>query len=130
MSDADPTQFAIQNYPTTAVPIFSDILTKTTGTAGRVVTNGSTARWVDDVVALGGDAQGVTFTFPTRSRIWAAGDISNPVLSLQNLGAGDVSEVVANAGAIRVTGVGMNIGGPGTRCCRRGRTSAWARARS
>ena len=113
-SDADPTQFAIGNYPAVTVPIFSDLLANTAGTAGRVVSNTSTAKYVDDVVALGGDAQGVTFTFPSRSRIWAAGDISNPVLNLQNLGAGDLSEVVADQGAIRVTGVGLKIGGPGT----------------
>jgi filamentous hemagglutinin len=114
VSDADPTQFAIRNYPTTAVPNFSELLSNTTGTPGRLVTNSSTAPWIDDVVALGGNAQGVTFTFPVRSRIWAAGDISNPVLDLQNLNAGDLSEVVANQGAIRVAGASTNIGGPGT----------------
>ena len=63
---------------------YSSHLDTPSGGGRRLVGNASTDTFIHDVGALGGNIKSVTFTFPARSRIWAAGDISNPVLSLQN----------------------------------------------
>ncbi len=112
VSDADATQFAVQNYATDgSIPGFTQLL----GQTGNLVTNNSSDKFINDIVALSGSVQNVTFTFPSRARIWAADDIENPLLKFQNLQAGDLTELVADQGDIRITqNVPWSITGPGT----------------
>ena len=115
VSDADASQFAVANISKQNTTAYTSLLNTPNGGSGRLVANTSTDTFVDDVVALGGSIKDVTFTFPARSRLWAAGDITNPVLSMQNLGAGDVSEIVAQQGAVRITQTqGWGISGAGS----------------
>ena len=121
VSDANPAQFSVDNVASvglqgTAVP-YGAILTApdTANDTTRIVSNTSSNAFINNVVALGGSVSNVTFTFPSRSRIWAADDIVNPQLTLQNLNADDVSALVANTGSFRITQpFSWGISGPGS----------------
>ncbi|MDP9123986.1 MAG: filamentous hemagglutinin family protein, partial [Pseudomonadota bacterium] len=114
VSDADASQFAVANISKQNTTFYTSILSGGNIASGAVLHDPSTDVFVNDVVALGGSIKDVTFTFPARARIWAAQDIANPLLSLQNLDAGDVSEVVAQQGSVRITQPqGWGISGPG-----------------
>lgn len=115
VSDADPGQFQVARLDPANPTIYTDILNGVGGaSAGRLVANTSTDAFVNDVVALDGSITGVTFNFPSRSRIWAAQDIVDAGLSLQNLAPSDVSELVAQNGSIAIRRPsGWGIDGPG-----------------
>ena len=115
VSDADPTLFAIASVPTDVTPVYGDLLRTFAASPNRVVTNTFKDTFVNDVVALNGSVRGVTLTFPSRSRIWAAQDILDPVLALQNLQTADQSQIVANAGSVTIIrNTSWGIGGPGS----------------
>jgi hypothetical protein len=110
VSDADPTRFA--SYLSIGA-VDPNVLVTKTSTPNRLVTNTVTDTYVNDVVALGGSIIDPSFTFPTRSRLWAAGDIQAPQLSLQNLNASDLSAVIADKGSIFDRMTLFGISGPG-----------------
>ena len=122
VSDADAAQFAIQNMSQAVTSNYSNLLAGIGGAATRLATNNSTDAFINDIVAAGGSIQGATLIFPARSRIWAAADVVDPRLSLQNLSARDLSEVVADQGSVLVRQPGgWGIDGPGTLVLQAGR---------
>ena len=116
VSDANPSQFDVAHVDTSNTTSYADILNGVGGAGtGRIVVNTSTDLFINDVVASDGSVTGVTFSFPTRSRIWAAHDIVNVALSLQNLQTSDVSELVAHKGSIVIgQPTPWGIDGPGS----------------
>ena len=115
VSDVDPGQFGIGRIDPSNTTIYGDILNGVGGAGtGRIVSNTSAETFINDVVAMDGSITGVTFTFPSRSRIWASQDISNATLAVQNLQPSDVSELVAQKGSISIgQPSGWGIDGPG-----------------
>ena len=116
VSDADPAQFDVAHTDQSNTMSYSDILNGVGGAAtGRIVTNSSPDTFINDVVALDGSVTGVTLTFPSRSRIWAAQDIFNAALGMQNLLPSDISELVAQSGSIVIgQPTPWGIDGPGS----------------
>jgi filamentous hemagglutinin family protein len=114
VSDADASRFSIRNVSETDAQVIPDLLVTSVATPNRLIANNSTDRFVNDIVALGGSITGATLTVPTRSRVWSAGDILNPVFNLQNLGVSDQSQVVADQGSVSGPLTAISIGGPGS----------------
>jgi filamentous hemagglutinin family protein len=114
VSDSDPTQFSIANAASGMN--FAAALDNPVGATNRIVDTQSTDPFVDDVVALGGSITGTTLVFPVRARVWAAQDIVNSPLRLQNLAATDQTQVVADTGSIiapQAAQTRLVMGGPG-----------------
>ncbi len=116
VSDVNPLPFA--SYLSNGGVIDASLLVSTVSSPSRLNTNDSKATYINNVVALGGSIVDPIFTFPTRSQIWAADDIVAPTnlngfLSLQNLAAGDTSQVVANTGSVFASASPITISGPG-----------------
>jgi len=114
VSDADASLFAIRNVSQTDGQVIPDLLVTSVATPNRLIANNSSDRFVNDIVALGGSITGATLTVPTRTRVWSAGDILNPVLNLQNLGVSDQSQVIADQGSVSGPSTAISIGGPGS----------------
>ncbi len=114
VSDADASLFAIRNVSQTDSQVIPDLLMTSVATPNRLIANNSTDRFVNDIVAMGGSITGASLTLPTRSRVWSAGDILNPVFNLQNLGLSDQSQVIADQGSVSGPNTAISIGGPGS----------------
>jgi len=115
VSDSDPTQFAVQNAASGVN--FAAALDNPVNASNRIVGNVSSDAFIDDVVALGGSVSGATFVFPARARVWAAQDVTNSALRLQNRDANDQSEVIADSGSViapRAVQGRLVMGGPGS----------------
>ena len=93
------------------------------GTSPRIVARAPTTGFRFDLQGLTGDVAGVgngsILSLPAASRVRAGRDIKNLALTLQNLGAADVSEVRAETGD--VLPLGLEIRGPGSLLIQAGR---------
>lgn len=93
------------------------------GTSPRIVERAPTSGFRFDLQALTGDVAGVgngsILSLPAASRVRAGRDVKNLALTLQNLGATDVSEVRAETGD--VLPLGLEIRGPGSLLIQAGR---------